>query len=128
MIFSMIWFYFPRIQLLTFFPKYSKSKNMSGDKVCLKQFQFSYTCALYEHRERVLKVSFQCCYSVTDIQVPPVPIQPKPQRSFGFNPHKPSVLFVGHRQTAQTQIRHRRMQRLIRFSTVCLQNVLLKFE
>ena len=45
-----------------------------------------------------------------------------------LNPYKPSVLFVGHRQTEQTQIRRRRSWRLIRFSTVCLQNVLLKFK
>ena len=42
-------------------------------------------------------------------------------------PYKPSVLFVGHGQTVQTQIRHRIMRCLIRVSTVCLQNVILKF-
>ena len=42
--------------------------------------------------------------------------------------NKPSVLFVGHRQTEQTQIRCCRTQRLIRVSTAYLQNVLLKFE
>ena len=41
-------------------------------------------------------------------------------------PYKPSVLFVRHRQTVQTQIRRRRTQRLIRVFTVCLQNILLK--
>ena len=45
-----------------------------------------------------------------------------------FNPYKPSVLFVGHRKTAQTQIRRCRTQRLIRIFTVCSQNVLLEFE
>ena len=35
------------------------------------------------------------------------------------------VLFVEQRQTAQTQIRRRRMWRLISVSTVCLQNVLV---
>ena len=45
-----------------------------------------------------------------------------------LNTYKPSVLFVGHRQTAQTQIRRRRTRRLIGVSTVSLQNVLLKFE
>ena len=44
------------------------------------------------------------------------------------NPYKPSILFVGQRQTMQTQIRRRILRRLIRVSTVCLQNVLLKFE
>ena len=45
-----------------------------------------------------------------------------------FNPYKPSVFFVGHRQTMQTQIRHRMMRCLIRIFTVCLQNNLSKFE
>ena len=45
-----------------------------------------------------------------------------------FNPFKPSVPFVGHRQTMQIKIRRHRMWRLIRISTVCLQNVLLKFQ
>ena len=44
-----------------------------------------------------------------------------------LSPYKPS-LFVGHRQTVQTQIRYIRTWHLIRVSTVCLQNVLLKFE
>ena len=39
-----------------------------------------------------------------------------------------SVHFVGHRQAEQAQNRRRRTQCLIRVSTVCLQNVLLKFE
>ena len=43
-------------------------------------------------------------------------------------PFKPSVLFVGHRQTVQTQIRRRKMRRLIRAFTVYSQNVLLKVE
>ena len=38
------------------------------------------------------------------------------------------VLFVGHRQTVQPNITRRIMQRIIRISTVFLQNVLLKFE
>ena len=42
-------------------------------------------------------------------------------------PFKPSVLFVGHRQTVQTQIRHQRTRRLIRVSTICLQKFLLEF-
>ena len=45
-----------------------------------------------------------------------------------FNPYKTSVLFVGHRQIAQAMIRRHRLQCLIRFFTVCLQDVLLKFE
>ena len=36
-----------------------------------------------------------------------------------FNPYKPSVLFVVHGQTVQTQIRRCIMRRLIRVSTVC---------
>ena len=45
-----------------------------------------------------------------------------------LNPNKSSVLYVGRRQTAQTQFRRHRMRRLIRVSAVCLQNALLKFE
>ena len=37
-----------------------------------------------------------------------------------FNPNKPGVPFVGHRQTVQTQIRHCIKRRLIRVFTVCL--------
>ena len=44
-----------------------------------------------------------------------------------INPYMPSVLFMGHRQTVQIQIRHRMMLCLIRNFTVCLQNLLLKF-
>ena len=34
-----------------------------------------------------------------------------------FNPYKPSILFMGHQQTVQNQIRRRRTRRLIRFLT-----------
>ena len=44
-----------------------------------------------------------------------------------LNPYKLSVLFMGYRQAVQIQIRHRIMRCLIRKSTVCLQNFLLKF-
>ena len=44
------------------------------------------------------------------------------------NTYKPSILFVGHRQTVQTQFRLKRTLCPIRVSTICLQNVLLKFE
>ena len=44
------------------------------------------------------------------------------------NQNKPSVLFVGHRQTEQTLIQCCRTRRLIRVSTVYLQNYLLKIE
>ena len=37
-----------------------------------------------------------------------------------LNPYKPSVFFVGHRQTVQTQIRRHRTWRMIRVFTVCL--------
>ena len=45
-----------------------------------------------------------------------------------INPYKPNVLFVGHRETVQIQIRRHRTHRLIRVSTVCAQNVVLKFQ
>ena len=40
----------------------------------------------------------------------------------------PIVFFMGHKQSVQNQIRRHRRQRLIRFYTLCLQNVLLKFQ
>ena len=43
----------------------------------------------------------------------------KPFACFCFNPYKPSVYFVGHRQTVQTQSKRRKLWRLIRVSTVC---------
>ena len=42
------------------------------------------------------------------------------------NQFKPSVLFMGHRQTVHEQIRHRIMRCLVWIFTVCLQDVLLK--
>ena len=45
-----------------------------------------------------------------------------------LNPFKPSVLFVGHRQTAQTQIRRHITWRLIRVSTVCKQKFFYKLN
>ena len=41
---------------------------------------------------------------------------------------KHCVLFVGHRQKEQNQIRRLKTRRLIRFSTVCLQNFISKLE
>ena len=41
-----------------------------------------------------------------------------------INPYKPIVLFVGHRQTVQTQTSRRKKRRLIRVSTVYVQNIL----
>ena len=44
-----------------------------------------------------------------------------------FKPYnKPSLLFMGHKQTVQTKIRYHSLWHLIRVFTVCLQNVLLK--
>ena len=40
--------------------------------------------------------------------------------------YKPGILFVGHRQTVLTQIRRRKLRRLIRVSTDCLQKRLSK--
>ena len=45
-----------------------------------------------------------------------------------FNPYKPSVPFLGHGQTVQTQIRRRRTQRLIRVFTVCSQEFIFEIE
>ena len=45
-----------------------------------------------------------------------------------LNPYKPSVVFIGHRQTVQSQIRRRRTRRLIRVFTVCWQEYLFEIE
>ena len=45
-----------------------------------------------------------------------------------INPYKLAINFMGYQQIMQNQIRHHRLCRLIRFCTVCLQNVLLKFN
>ena len=39
--------------------------------------------------------------------------------SIDINPYKPCILLMGHRQTVKTQIRHCRMQCLIRIFSVC---------
>ena len=44
-----------------------------------------------------------------------------------FNPYETSVLFVGQRQVVQANIRRHRLPGLIRFSTACLQDILIKF-
>ena len=49
-------------------------------------------------------------------------------RTVAFNPFKPSVLYVGHWQTLQNQIRHHTTRYLIMFSTVCLHRFLLKMN
>ena len=52
---------------------YSKSKNMSVCTVCIKRFKFA--CMTILSPENVSLVLCQC--SITDMQVPPVPNQPK---------------------------------------------------
>ena len=42
--------------------------------------------------------------------------------------HMPSILLMGHPQTVQNQTRCSRSRRLIRFSTVCLHNVLFRIK
>ena len=48
---------------------------MSGDRICLNRYEFTYMSI--QSRETVLKVPYLCCFSIMDIQVPPVPNQPK---------------------------------------------------
>lgn len=68
---------------------------MSGGKVCIKRFEF--TCMSILSPETVPKVPCQCCYSIMDIQVPPVPNQPKtfrfPQRTFGVKKSRSREVF-----------------------------------
>ena len=56
-----------------YFANYSKSKNMSVGTVCIKRFKFA--CMTILSPETVSIVLCQC--SVMDMQVPPVPNQPK---------------------------------------------------
>ena len=51
-------------------------------KLCIKLFYFE--CKNILNPEAVSKVSCQCCCSIMDIQVPPVPNQPK---TFRFQPN-----------------------------------------
>ena len=67
-----------------------------------------------DHTCTYMYIHQQCCCSYTCI-------------CMQINPYKPSVLFVGHRKTVQTQIRHRIMRCLIRIGTACLHNLQLKF-
>ena len=52
----------------------------------------------------------------------------KLQKNFHITHISLAFLFVGHRQTVQTQIRRRRTWRQISVSTVYLESVLLKCE
>ena len=55
------------------FANYSKSKNISVGKVCIKRFEFAYMPILSP--ETVSIVLCQC--SIIEMQVPPVPKKPK---------------------------------------------------
>ena len=50
-------------------------------RLCIKLFDFECKNILYP--ETVSKVQHQCCFSIMDIQVPPLPNQPK---TFRFLP------------------------------------------
>ena len=56
-----------------YFANYSKSKNMSVGKVCIKRFEFAYMAI--RSPGTVSIVLCQC--SIMDMPVPPVPNQPK---------------------------------------------------
>ena len=45
-----------------------------------------------------------------------------------IKPYVPSIPEKGHRETEQTQTRHRRMRRLIRNYTVYLQEIIFEIE
>ena len=62
-----------RFHPLNVFANYSKSKNMSVGKVCIKRFESA--CMTFLSPETVSIVLCQC--SIMDIQVPSVPNQPK---------------------------------------------------
>ena len=56
-------------------------------------------------------VDFQRLYCIIDLK--------GNQNGATPNPYKPSILFLGHMQTVQTQIRRHRTRRLIKIFTVC---------
>ena len=56
-----------------YFAYYSKSKNMSVGKVCIKRFEFS--CMAFLSPETVSIVLCQC--SIMNMPGPPAPNQPK---------------------------------------------------
>ena len=74
------------------FSNCSKSKNMSVGKLCIKLVDFK--CKNILNPETVSKVPHQCCCSIMDIQVPPIPNQPK---IFRFSP-----LTFGVKKTEQS--------------------------
>ena len=57
-------------------------------------------------KEQCHKIIEHICFSINGVKN-------------SVNPYKPSVPFVGLRQTVQTQIRRRTMRRLVRISTIC---------
>ena len=67
-----------------YFANFSKLKNMSVGKVCIKSFEFA--CITILSPETVLIVLCQC--SIMDVQVPPVPNQPKTAEILGQNASK----------------------------------------
>ena len=75
----------------------------------LKVLNFRKKCHAHRHNT-VIQVSLK----------PATPLSCCPPLIQRVKPYKPSVFFVGHRQTVQTQTRHHRMWRLIRVYTVCL--------
>ena len=66
---------------------YSKSKNMSVGTVCIKRFKFAGMTILSP--ETVSLVLRQC--SITDMQVPPVPNQPKNAENLAQNALKMQI-------------------------------------
>ena len=71
-------YFFPALQKRVlipsmYFANYSKSKNMSVGKVCIKRFKFAWMAILCP--ETVSIVLCQC--SIMDMPVPPVTNQPK---------------------------------------------------
>ena len=66
---------------------FSKSKNMSVGTVCIKRFKFA--CMTILSPETVSLIL--CQYSITDMQVPHVPNQPKNVEILAQNPLKMQI-------------------------------------
>ena len=55
---------------------YSESKNMSVDTVCIKRLKFA-CMTIYDYSKSRDCIVVLCQFSTTDMQLPPVPNQPK---------------------------------------------------
>ena len=91
---------------------------------CILFTEIVFSCCIYHCNNQELTVKIHLYeWHISRYQSSSFVVMLEILFTYYINPFKPSVLFVGQKQTVKTQ-----MRRQIRFSTVCLQNVLSKFE